>query len=286
MIRTIWVYITQSVPQRLLTAVAGWGASKRWGRLTSWVIRRFILIYGVNMQEAEPSDYLCYKTFNDFFTRTLRHDARPVEQSADVMVSPVAGLCGSLGWIRHGLLLQAKGRVYTLRSLLAAKDDCEAGVFAGGRYVTYYLSPKDYHRVHMPLSGTLESVKWIPGRLFSVSPVVLDHIDSVFAKNERVVCLFQTEYGKMAVIFVGAMIVGSIALAWQGVVRPGDCSVTDWDYRDKQLYFPKGSEIGHFQLGSTVIVLTEKDAVTQGYLTCEDAVKVGQMTARVKASQS
>ena len=285
LIKSIWVHLTQYVPQRALTTLAGQFAKRRWGWLTSWVIRRFILFYGVNMQEAEQSDYLYYKTFNEFFTRRLREGARPIDRQEVALVSPVDGACGSLGWIRHGSLFQAKGRMYTLRSLLAVSDK-DAREFSNGYYMTYYLSPKDYHRVHMPFAGTLEEVRWIPGELYSVNPSVVEHVDSVFAKNERVVCLFQTASGKMAVIFVGAMIVGSVTLPWQCAMRSAERLVTHWDYRGKQLRFSKGQEIGNFELGSTVIVLTQKDAFFQSVLQEGDAVKMGQMVARVNPSQN
>jgi phosphatidylserine decarboxylase len=285
LIKSIWVHLTQSVPQRALTALAGQFAKRRLGRLTSWVIRRFILFYGVNMQEAEQSDYLHYKTFNEFFTRKLRQGVRPIDLQEDALVSPVDGVCGSQGWIRHGSLFQAKGRMYTLRSLLAVGEK-SVKEFLNGNFMTYYLSPKDYHRVHMPFAGTLERVSWIPGKLYSVNPSVVEHVDSVFAKNERVVCLFHTASGKMAVIFVGAMIVGSVTLPWQCAMRSADRSVTHWDYRGKQLRFSKGQEIGNFELGSTVIVLTQKDAFSQSVLQEGDAVKMGQMVARVSASQN
>jgi phosphatidylserine decarboxylase len=277
--------LTLCLPQRTLTRLAGALAKRNLGGVTRWFIKRFINMYSVNMDEAQVSDYKQYATFNDFFTRQLRDGVRPIDADANIMVSPADGACGALGHIRSRQLLQAKGRYYSLLSLLANQQQL-AEAFFSGHYLTVYLSPKDYHRVHMPIAGKLLSMTFVPGKLYSVAPAVMQQVDAVFAKNERVICVFETAIGKVAVVLVGAMIVGSMSLVWHGIVREKKREVKHWDYTDQDITFEKGAEIGQFQLGSTVIVLTQKAAVEDFLLSENDALLMGQSVASVVAKQN
>lgn len=227
--------------------------------LKNWAIRQFISHYHVDMAEAihsQPQDYL---NFHDFFTRRLKPGARQVCEAATDIASPVDGTVSELGRIESGKLLQAKGHYYDLSALLAGHEEL-ARLFAGGHFLTAYLSPKDYHRVHMPLTGSLLEMMYVPGRLFSVNQQAVNDIPGLFARNERVVNVFQTDAGCVAVILVGAMIVGSMHTQWHGQVTPcRSKSVQDWYYNDSNISISRGEEMGLFTLGSTVILLFEKD---------------------------
>jgi phosphatidylserine decarboxylase len=273
------------LPARCLTWVAGRLASCRLGFLSSFVIKRFIKSFSVNMQEAKISDYRKFACFNDFFTRQLQAGARLVDSRKNALVSPVDGTMGWVGPIRSNVLLQAKGRFYDLAALLAYQQK-DISAFSQGAYFTAYLSPKDYHRVHMPIDGQLMSMTWVPGSLFSVQPAVLENTDSVFARNERVICIFNTAIGRLAVIFVGATIVGSMATAWHGVVKPKRREISRWDYAQRKLHYHKGEEIGFFQLGSTVIVLTQQGQVDDVLMQEGDVLKMGQAIATTIPNQS
>jgi phosphatidylserine decarboxylase len=241
-----------------LTRLLGYFASKRIFLLTPWMIKRFIDTYQVNMQEASQENPKSYPTFNAFFTRTLKEGLRPIDLNLQSLVSPSDGIVAEIGKIDDNLLIQAKGHQYTLEDLLA--DDHQASHFKNGFYTTIYLSPKDYHRVHVPLTGSCYQATYIPGKLLSVKLQTVATVPNLFANNERVVCYFETEFGKMAVILVGATIVGSISLAWQGIINPTHkAGVTTWHY-DQPIMLKKGEEMGFFQLGSTVIVLCENSS--------------------------
>jgi phosphatidylserine decarboxylase len=239
----------------LLTRLLGYLASKRIFLITPWVIKRFIHTYQVNMQEAYQENPNDYPTFNAFFTRALKEGLRPIDLNSQSLVSPSDGIVAEIGTINDNLLIQAKGHQYTLEDLLA--HDHQALHFKNGFYTTIYLSPKDYHRVHMPLTGSCYQATYIPGKLLSVKLKTAATVPNLFANNERVVCYFETDFGKMAVILVGAAIVGSINLAWRKVVNATHTSpITTWHY-DEPIMLKKGEEMGFFQLGSTVIVLCE-----------------------------
>lgn len=245
--------------------------------LKNRVVRWFIERYGVDMSEAVDADPASYATFNDFFTRALKPGLRPVDEAPDALTSPVDGAISQLGAIKDGRIFQAKGQSFNLTELLGGNEQ-RAKPFAGGEFATIYLAPKDYHRIHMPLSGALTEMAYVPGRLFSVNPVTAANVPNLFARNERVVTLFDTEWGPMAMVHVGAMIVGSVETTWAGVVAPGTDGISSVDYSaDKPIRFDKGDEMGRFRLGSTVILLFPKDVIRwSDELGPESVLRMGQ----------
>jgi len=246
-------FLQYLLPKAALTRVAGRLARAHGGTATTWAIRRFITRYGVDMQEAADPDPAHYDTFNDFFTRSLRADARPLAQ-ADYLC-PVDGAISQFGDVTVGRILQAKGHTYSVQALLAG-DAQLAQPFTNGQFATLYLSPRDYHRIHMPCAGRLTQMIHVPGSLFSVNPATARAIRGLFARNERLICLFDTARGPLALVLVGATIVGSMATTWHGVVnppRPGH--IRRWTYQESPIDLPQGAELGRFLLGSTVIVL-------------------------------
>lgn len=205
------------LPKLWLTRLAGWGASKRAGWLTKLVIDLFVKYYKVDMTEAQKPDTASYRTFNDFFVRPLRDDVRPLNTDPNILVMPADGVISQLGRIEEEKILQAKGHNYSLEALLAG-NYLMADKFRNGTFVTTYLSPRDYHRVHMPCNGILREMIYVPGDLFSVNHLTAQNVPNLFARNERVICLFDTEFGPMAQILVGATIVGSIETVWAGTI--------------------------------------------------------------------
>ena len=247
------------LPKHLLTRAVGFAAAAKLGKATTFMIQQFIKHYNVNTKEM-AGKIEDYKSFNAFFSRPLTADARPINPNTNVVTFPVDGKISQFGKIEDKFLFQAKNHYYTTEALLA--DSKEAQAFKNGEFITIYLSPKDYHRVHLPFAGTLDKMIHVPGDLFSVNPFNAKHIPELFARNERVVCFFNTEIGRMAVIFVGATIVRSISTAWAGTVAPNknkDIAVSE--YASRNLNFAKGDEIGKFFMGSTVICLFEKDKI-------------------------
>jgi phosphatidylserine decarboxylase len=242
-----------------LTALAGAAARRRGGALTTKVIRWFAARYGVNMWEAANPDLASYATFNDFFTRALRAGARPLA-NADFLC-PVDGAISQFGAIKRDQIFQAKGHSYSTTALVGG-DAALAKQFEDGDFATLYLSPKDYHRIHMPCDATLVKMIYVPGALFSVNPTTARGVPGLFARNERVVCVFDTPYGPFVNTLVGATIVGSMATVWHGVVNPPRLpEVTAWDYRDKNITLKRGDEMGRFLLGSTVVMLWPKGVI-------------------------
>lgn len=247
------------LPKHALTRLAGLLAGAKLGGLTTLMIEQFVKHYQINTKEM-MGKIKDYKTFNAFFSRPLIPSARPINYNADAVTYPVDGKISQFGKIEDKFLFQAKNHYYTTEVLLA--DAKEAAAFQNGDFITIYLSPKDYHRVHIPFDGTLDKMIHVPGDLFSVNPFNAKHIPELFARNERVVCYFNTSIGRMAVVFVGATIVRSIATAWAGTVAPNkNKDISIYEYAARNLSFPKGSEIGKFFMGSTVICLFEKDKI-------------------------
>lgn len=247
------------LPKHALTRLAGLLAGAKLGGLTTLMIEQFVKHYQINTKEM-MGKIQDYKTFNAFFSRPLIPSARPINYNADAVTYPVDGKISQFGKIEDKFLFQAKNHYYTTEALLA--DAKEAAAFQNGDFITIYLSPKDYHRVHIPFDGTLDKMIHVPGDLFSVNPFNAKHIPELFARNERVVCYFNTSIGRMAVVFVGATIVRSIATAWAGTVAPNkNKDISIYEYAARNLSFPKGSEIGKFFMGSTVICLFEKDKI-------------------------
>ncbi len=274
---TIFILFQHLVPQHLLSRCTGWLAGLRhplW--LKNWVIRQFIRHFNVNMAEAEEPDPQRYASFNEFFTRPLQAGARPIAE-ADI-VCPADGAVSQMGAIQEGLLFQAKGRYFSAEELLGG-DRQRAALFSGGQFATIYLSPKDYHRVHMPLAGRLTATSYIPGQLFSVNGVTAENVDRLFARNERMVCYFDTEVGPMALILVGAMVVAGIETVWSGQVAPPPKYPVFKDYVNlpHPVELAKGEEMGRFMLGSTVILLFPKDSMSwdENYL-AGSATRLGE----------
>jgi phosphatidylserine decarboxylase len=248
------------LPKRLITALAGKGANLRGGALTHWVIRKFVAQYGVDMSEAADPRIESYATFNEFFTRPLRPGLRPIADAA--FVCPVDAAISQFGPIEHDQIFQAKGHSYSTRALVGG-DQALAHQFDHGHFATLYLAPKDYHRIHMPCEGRLTRMIYIPGDLFSVNPLTARHVPSLFARNERVVCVFDTAHGPFVNVLVGATIVGSVATVWHGIVNPPRTrDIREWRYERDNIVLHKGDEMGRFLLGSTVVMLFPKNVLT------------------------
>ena len=248
------------LPKQALTALAGRLASARAGRLTTSLIRTFVQQYRVDMMQAAEPDITRYATFNDFFTRALKPGARPIASAG--LVCPVDGAVSQCGAIDGDQIFQAKGHLYSTAALVGG-DPTLAAQFDNGSFATVYLSPKDYHRIHMPCDGRLLRMLHIPGDLFSVNGATARSVPGLFARNERVVCVFEGQHGPFVLVLVGATIVGSMATVWHGVVnpsRPG--TVREWHYADRDVRLKQGDEMGRFLLGSTVVLLFPAGQVT------------------------
>lgn len=244
------------LPKLALTRLAGRLAGARGGALTTAVIRWFVGRYGVNMAEAAQPDIAAYPSFNEFFTRPLREGARPLASAR--LICPVDGAISQFGAIEKDQIFQAKGHRYSTAALVGG-DASLAARFEDGHFATLYLSPRDYHRIHMPCAGRLTRMIHVPGDLFSVNPTTARGVSGLFARNERVVCVFESDRGPFVLVLVGATIVGSMATVWHGVVnppRPG--TVREWRYDEQPVELAQGAEMGRFLLGSTVVMLFPK----------------------------
>jgi phosphatidylserine decarboxylase len=277
------VFLQYMVPQQALSRFAGWVASCKLSFVKNFLIRWFIWRYGVDMREVQDGAIDSYENFQSFFIRQLKKSARPIESAQDAVVSPVDGVISQIGAIQAGRAFQAKGFDFSVVELLGGQT-AMADLFLDGQFATLYLAPKDYHRVHMPLTGRLTSMTYVPGRLFSVNPKTAATVPRLFARNERVICMFETEFGPMAVILIGAMIVASIHIVWGGDITPTSTNkVQTWTYVDQNIILEKGSEIGHFKLGSTVIVLFGDGRVRWNSVLSEGvAVRMGLSVGRGK----
>jgi len=247
------------LPKQALTAFAGFVASRERGWVTTEIIRWFVGKYQVNMSEAANSDIASYRTFNDFFTRALKTGARLLAQAE--LICPVDGAISQFGVIEHDQIFQAKGHHYSTTALVGG-DAVLAAQYQDGSFATLYLSPKDYHRIHMPCEGRLTRMICVPGELFSVNPATARGVPGLFARNERVVCVFESARGPFVLILVGATIVGSMATVWHGVVNPPrGKAVREWRYPAEStpaIVLKQGDEMGRFLLGSTVVMLFPK----------------------------
>jgi phosphatidylserine decarboxylase len=249
----IFIQAQRVVPQHKLSRVVGKIAASENPIVKNTVITAFKAQYGIDMSIAEQGNALKFKSFNEFFTRSLKSGVRAIDANENSIVSPADGAISQLGKIENGDVFQAKGQKFTVDNLIA--DPQLAAPFKNGDFATVYLSPRDYHRVHMPFAGTLTETLYVPGELFSVNQTTAENIPGLFARNERMVCLFDTELGRMAVVLVGAMIVAGIETVATGKVKPsGRIEVNQHD-----LYLEKGAELGRFYLGSTAIVLFEEN---------------------------
>lgn len=279
----IAVLLQYVLPKQAITALAGKLANLEAGKLTTAVIGWFVKRYSVNMAEAAEPDISTYKTFNDFFTRPLKTNARPMAQA--VFICPVDGAISQFGTIEADQIFQAKGHAYSTTTLVGG-DNNLAKKFENGHFACLYLSPKDYHRIHMPCDGTLKSMTYVPGALFSVNPATAQGVPGLFARNERVVCEFDsTEHGSFIMVLVGATIVGSMATSWHdganGIINPPRTrNVRVWSYEDQNIQLKQGDEMGKFLLGSTVVMLFEKDTLQFNEAwQAERAIKLGEMMA-------
>ena len=247
------------MPKRAITAFGGLIAGAKAGHLTTRLIRWFAGRYGVNMSEAANADIASYASFNEFFTRALRVGARPIASAN--FVCPVDGSISQFGAIAGDQIFQAKGHQYSTTALVGG-DAALASQFQDGSFATLYLSPKDYHRIHMPCDGRLTRMIHVPGDLFSVNPVTARGVPGLFARNERVVCVFEATCGPFVLVLVGATIVGSMATVWHGVVNPPRLGkIREWNYATQNVALKQGDEMGRFLLGSTVVLLFPKDAI-------------------------
>lgn len=267
------------LPKQLLTSLFGWLAKKQLGSVTTWIIQGFMKLYKIDLSEAKLENAKDYKTFNDFFARKLKEDARPIDDAVNSIVMPADGVISQFGTIQDNLLLQAKGHYYSLESLLACHSDM-IKFFKHGSYATTYLSPKNYHRFHMPCDGILREMIYVPGSLFSVSQATTECIPNIFARNERVICLFETDLGPMAQILVGATIVGSIEVEWEGCITPPREGIMKrWVYSG-EVKLAKGQDMGCFKLGSTVITLFASNTIEfDRHLKVGNTTCVGQKLA-------
>lgn len=258
----LFIIFQYLVPQHLLSRLAGKlaASSTPWIKnpFTSWFVERF----DIDMSQAQEEDPLAYDSFNDFFTRALKDGARPIAEPAEHIVCPADGAISQLGDISHGRIFQAKGQSYSSLELLGGANDL-AAEFNDGKFATVYLSPRDYHRVHMPYAGKLRSMIHIPGDLFSVNETTAENVPRLFSRNERVACVFDTDMGPMAVVLVGAMIVASIETVWAGQITPQRKQIVRTDYQTlcDDIELEKGEEMGRFKLGSTAVILFSKDAI-------------------------
>ncbi|NNM52572.1 MAG: phosphatidylserine decarboxylase [Pseudomonadales bacterium] len=253
----LFVLLQYLLPQHLISRWVGALAASSQPLIKNFLARRFIQRYGVDLSEAKHQNIEDFATFNDFFTRALREDARSWPLDKTIMGCPADGCISQLGQVEAGRIFQAKGQYFDLLELLGG-DENAAKQFAGGNFATIYLSPRDYHRVHMPCRGQLERMIHVPGDLFSVNAATAQHVPRLFARNERVICLFNTSHGPVAMILVGAMIVASIATPWAGLVAPlqRKIRITHYGQHLAPPLLERGDEMGRFLLGSTVILLT------------------------------
>ena len=251
--KQLFIQAQRVVPQHQLSRVVGKLAASETPIIKNTVISAFKAQYGIDMSIAEQQNALKFKSFNEFFTRSLKEGVREIDTDATSIVSPADGEISQLGKIEEGEIFQAKGQSFSTANLIA--DPLLAEPFKNGQFATVYLSPKDYHRVHMPFAGTLTETLYVPGELFSVNQTTAENIPGLFARNERMVCLFDTELGRMAVVLVGAMIVAGIETVATGKVKPSG----RLEVNQHNLFLEKGAELGRFYLGSTAVVLFEEN---------------------------
>lgn len=277
---TLFIIVQYLMPQHLLSRLAGKIADCEWPWLKNNFISWFINRYEVDMSEAADPEPLNYKNFNAFFTRQLKEGAREITPGDNHIACPADGAISQLGAIEQGRIFQAKGQSYTLTELLGG-DETVAELFQNGQFATVYLSPKDYHRVHMPMAGTLKSMIYVPGDLFSVNTTTAENVPRLFARNERTVCIFETAIGPMALVLVGAMIVAGIETVWAGQVAPIKRDIKRVDYDQQQtITLNKGDEMGRFKLGSTAIVVFGSEVMAwQQEFTAGSPTRMGELLA-------
>ena len=281
-LENILAAIQYLLPHHLLSSLVHWFMRIRTGKVKNLQIALISELAKVDWSESKLKTVADFENFNAFFTRELSDGARPIDPDPSTFVSPTDGKISQCGRLTSGRMLQAKGQHYSLRSLLA--NDPSASDFINGFFHTIYLSPRDYHRVHMPVDGQLQRMIHVPGRAFSVAPYAVRRVRGLFARNERVISLFNTSHGPMAVILVGAMLVSSMETTWSGVVTPPRAKrVTTGDWSRQDIHLKKGQEMGRFNMGSTVILLLPANAVsTLEDYAAEDIVVMGQKLGRLR----
>ncbi len=271
-------------PQHGLSRLVGFLAASRVSFISQSFIRIFAKAFNITLQEADRGEFSQYQSFNDFFTRTLKEGARPIDADEKAYVCPVDGAVSQQGDVVDGQIVQAKGHDYSVAALLGGDPEL-AKPYEGGKFTTIYLSPSDYHRIHMPMTGKLKRMSYVPGKLFSVNPATTRHVPGLFARNERVVCTFDTNAGEMSLVLVGATIVASIETIWAGVITPpaGGRPFT-WHYSgDQAITLEKGEEMGLFKLGSTVVCVMEPGAIEfEGDFVADKKVVLGTKIAQLK----
>jgi phosphatidylserine decarboxylase len=270
------VLLQYILPHRALSRVVYWATRWTFVPWKNWLISTIVRNYNVDMSEAVEHDPLAYQHFNAFFTRKLRPQARQADAASDSLLSPADGRISQSGRIVDGRIFQAKGQEYTTVELLGG-DDAQAAPYRNGQFVTVYLSPRDYHRVHMPLKGTLRETVHVPGRIFSVAPFAVASIPRLFARNERLVCHFDGESGPFVVVMVGAILVSSVATVWDGLVIPPYASaIRRKSFAGQNITLERFAEMARFNMGSTVIVLLPEGHGALDPLEPQQPVKVGQ----------
>ncbi len=275
--------VQRLLPQHTLSRLLARLANTRSPAIKNFLIRQFVRHYQVDLAEANPSESERYATFNDFFTRALQPDARTVNNEPQSLVSPADGVVSQIGSVQQGRLLQAKNHTYSVRELLGG-DRQQAQSFANGAFATIYLSPRDYHRVHMPLAGRLVATHYVPGSLFAVNAVTTRGIPGLFARNERLVCTFATEIGEMVMVLVGAMFVAGIETVWKAHYQPQiDHRETFSTHNSGITTFAKGAEMGRFKFGSTVIMLLPPAVAWQERFAPGNSVRVGEKLGSFQA---
>lgn len=277
------------LPKHLISRLVGKLAAAKLGFVTTSLIKLFVKQYKVDMSEAAESNPAKYTTFNDFFTRALKNDIRPICDEENALVFPVDGAISQMGPIDQDRIFQAKGHNYTVKDLVGGDAEL-ADTFQDGDFMTIYLSPRDYHRIHMPMDATLERMIYVPGDLFSVNPLTAENVPGLFARNERVVAIFNTAQGKLAMVLVGATIVASIETTWAGTVSPPAGKVVrSWEYADQDaisLKFNAGDEMGRFKLGSTVVMCFEKNMVDLEQLETGATTRLGERCGTITSVSS
>jgi phosphatidylserine decarboxylase len=276
----IKVRIQYILPKHLLSRMLGKLAAAKAGVVTQVLIKLFIKAFKINMQEAMYEEPSAYNTFNAFFTRELKSGIRPIIEGDDILCQPVDGKVSQYGDIIGDQVFQAKGHNYSVTTLLGGKPEL-AECFKGGKFVTIYLAPRDYHRIHMPIAGKLTDTLHVPGELFSVNPLTAENVPGLFARNERVVTIFDTSVGKVALVLVGATIVASIETVWAGnITPPAGKYVQHWQHSQEDISLNKGEEMGRFKLGSTVVLCFESNKIAFEDLSAGDVTILGEALAK------
>ena len=277
----LFVALQRLLPKHALSRLIAKAAESQRPWLKNALIERAIASFDININEAESSDLDDYKNFNSFFTRALKEGVRPIDGDAKAIVSPADGAVSQAGPINHQRIIQAKGSDYSASRLLGNSQQAKS--YENGSFATIYLSPRDYHRVHIPAAGKLLSTRYIPGDLFSVNDQTAQALPNLFARNERLVCEFESEIGNFVVVFVGAMLVAGIETVWGGYETPGPGAIRETDYSDRDLNYTKGDEIGRFKFGSTVVMLFQEDKISwQDSLMPQTDIQMGEKIAAVK----